>query len=170
MVETASPAGDPVAPVPAATIGVESPLQDDVRALIAELNAYLLPLSPIEFQFKMTAEEMAAPDTTVFLARNAAGEAIARGALKLHPNGPAEVKRMYTRPSERGRGIGAAILAAIEERAIADGVATLMLETGDGAGFADACRLYERHGFIRRGAYLDYPDSGWSRFYEKSLA
>lgn len=24
-------------------------------------------------------------------------------------------------------------------------------------------------GFARRGAFLDYPDSGWSRFYEKRL-
>ena len=37
-------------------IAVESPLQDDVRALIAELNATLLELTPPEFVFHMTAE------------------------------------------------------------------------------------------------------------------
>ena len=52
------------------TVAVESPLQDDVRALIAELNATLLELTPPEFVFHMTAEQMAEPDTTVFIARD----------------------------------------------------------------------------------------------------
>ena len=30
-------------------------------------------------------------------------------------------------------------------------------------------RLYERSGFSQRGAFFDYPDSEWSRFYEKHL-
>jgi putative acetyltransferase len=45
------------------SIAVESPLQDDVRALIAELNATLLELTPPEFVFHMTAEQMAEPET-----------------------------------------------------------------------------------------------------------
>ncbi len=36
-----------------------------MRALVEGLNAHLLPLSPLEFQFKMTVEQMAGPDTTV---------------------------------------------------------------------------------------------------------
>ena len=52
------------------TIERESPLQDDVRAMIKELNAYMQPLSPPEFQFQMTAEEMAREDTTVFVVRD----------------------------------------------------------------------------------------------------
>ncbi len=46
-------------------VSVETPLQDDVCALVEGLNAHLLPLSPLEFQFKMTVEQMAGPDTTV---------------------------------------------------------------------------------------------------------
>jgi putative acetyltransferase len=53
----------------AISIAVESPLQDDVRTLVAELNATLLGLTPPEFVFHMTAEQMAAADTTVFIAR-----------------------------------------------------------------------------------------------------
>ena len=44
----------------AEVIAVESPLSDDVRALIAELNEYLLTLTPPEHCFHMTVEEMAA--------------------------------------------------------------------------------------------------------------
>src|SRR5262249_16591089 len=79
-------------------IGVETPLQDDVRALIAELNSALLELTPPEFCSHMTAEQMAAADTTVFVARDR-GTAIACGALRRHERGVGEVKRMYTRPS-----------------------------------------------------------------------
>jgi putative acetyltransferase len=81
----------------AVSIAVESPLQDDVRILVAELNATLLELTPPEFAFHLTVEQMAAPDTTVFIARDN-GVAAACGALKRHDGGIGEVKRMYTRP------------------------------------------------------------------------
>ena len=152
-----------------ASIAVESPLQDEVRDLIAALNAYLRPLSPPEFQFQMTVEQMADADTTVFVARNEDGRAVGCGALKMHGDGLAEVKRMYTRPEIRGQRVGRALLDAIEALAREKGVVVLKLETGDAPGFEPAWRLYERAGFTRCGAFLDYPDSGWSAFYEKTL-
>jgi putative acetyltransferase len=153
----------------AVAIAVEAPLQDDVRELVALLNEHLLPLSPIEFQFKMTVEQMAGADTTVFVARDESGRAVGIGALKVAADGLAEVKRMFTRPEVRGERVGAALLAAITDLARHKGVVTLLLETGEGPGFEGAIRLYERSGFTRRGAFFDYPDSPWSRFYEKHL-
>lgn len=151
----------------AISIEVESPLQDDVRVLVAELNATLLELTPPEFVFHMTVEQMAEPATTVFIARDD-GVAVACGALKRHHGGIGEVKRMYTRPSHRGRKIGAAIVARIEELARTEGLGRLVLETGDRHPAAWA--VYERAGFTRCGPVLDYPDSKWSIFYAKSLA
>ena len=58
---------------PTVTIAVENPLTDDVRAMVAALNAYLIPLTPREFQFQLTAEQMAEPTVTVFVARDAGG-------------------------------------------------------------------------------------------------
>ena len=78
------------------SIEVETPLQDEVRALIRELNDYLIPLTPREFQFQLTAEQMAEPAVTVFVARDATGRAIGIGSLKDHGNGLGEVKRMFT--------------------------------------------------------------------------
>lgn len=149
------------------SIAVESPLQPEVRALVAELNAELLALSPPEFCFHMTVEEMAAPDTTVFVAR-LDGAAVAIGALRRHADGVGEVKRMYTRPTFQGRGLGGAILAEVEQLACREGLTELVLETGD--RHPAAWRVYERGGFVRSGAVLDYPDSGWSVFYRKRLA
>ena len=76
---------------------------------------------------------------------------------------------MFTRPEVRGERVGSALLGAIEALARAKGVTLLMLETGEGPGFEGAFRLYENSGFTKRGAFFDYPDSEWSRFYEKSL-
>ena len=152
------------------SIAVETPLQDDVRELVGLLNEHLLPLSPLEFQFKMTVEQMAGADTTLFVARDEAGRAVGIGALKMAENGQAEVKRMFTRPEVRGERVGSALLAEIEALARRNGVRLLLLETGEGPGFEGAFRLYERSGFTQRGAFFDYPDSPWSRFYEKSLS
>jgi putative acetyltransferase len=151
----------------AVTIAVESPLQDEVRVLIAALNATLLELTPPEHCYHMTVEEMAEPHTTVFIARED-GRAIACGALRRHGGGIAEVKRMYTVPAVQGRGIGGQILANIEDLARREGVERLVLETGD--RHPAAWRVYERGGFNRCGAVLDYPDTSWSVFYEKALA
>jgi len=151
------------------SIAVETPLQDDVRALVAELNAYLIPLTPREFQFQLTVEQMAEPSVTLFVARNEAGQAVGMGALKDHGGGLGEVKRMYTLPAVRGQRVGAALLARIEGLAREKEITRLVLETGEAPGFEPAYRVYERGGFERCSAVLDYPDSGFSRFYEKKL-
>jgi putative acetyltransferase len=147
-------------------ITIETPLQEDVRALISELNTVLLELTPPEFCFHMTVEQMAAADTTVFVARDG-NAAVACGALRRHEGGVGEVKRMYTRPAHRGKKIGAAIVSHIETLARQEGMTRLVLETGD--RHPAAWTVYERAGFTRCGPVLDYPDSAWSVFYEKSL-
>jgi putative acetyltransferase len=151
----------------AVAIAPETPLQDEVRALIDELNAALLDLTPPEYCFHMTAEQMAAPDTTVFIARDG-GAAVACGALRRHKDGIGEVKRMYTRPSHRGMKIGQQIVCRIEAMARDEGLKRLVLETGD--RHPAAWTVYERAGFTRCGPVLDYPDSEWSVFYEKNIA
>lgn len=150
-------------------ISAETPLQDDVRAMVAALNAYLQPLSPREFQFQLTVEEMADPSVTTFVAREPNGRHLGMASLKDHGGGVGEVKRMFTWPEVRGNGVGAMLLKRVEELARRKGIVRLVLETGEAPGFEAAWRIYERGGFRRCGAVLDYPDSGWSRFYEKML-
>jgi putative acetyltransferase len=151
------------------TIAVETPLQDDVRGLVEQLNAHLLPLSPVEFQFKMTVEQMADVRTTLFVARDESGRAVGMGALRVECEALGEVKRMFTLPEVRGQRVGSALLAEIVALAKRKGLTTLMLETGTGEGMAEAHRLYTRSGFVPRGAFLDYPESEWSAFFEMAL-
>ncbi len=151
------------------TIVVETPLQDDVRELVAALNEWALGETPREFCHHMTVEQMAQADTTLFVARKD-GRAVAMGALRRHPDGIGEVKRMYTRPEARGLGVGKAILAEIVTLAHAEGYRQLVLETGSVPGFGAAWRVYEGQGFHRCGAVLDYADTPHNIFYAKDLA
>ena len=150
----------------AVTIAVESPLQDDVRTLIAALNEHLLTLTPPEFCSHLTVEQMADEQTTVFVARDD-GCVVACGALRRHSPAVGEVKRMYTVPSHQGQGIGGRILSMIESLARAEGLTRLVLETGH--RHDPAWRVYERGGFQRCGPILDYPPSAYSVFYEKTI-
>ncbi|WAP68747.1 GNAT family N-acetyltransferase [Jiella pelagia] len=154
----------------ALSIAAETPLQDDIRAMVQRLNAYLQPLSPPQFQFQLTVEQMAGADATVFVARDGTGTAVAMGSLKVHDTETGEVKRMFSEAHVRGRGLGRAILDVIEARARELGLSRLVLETGATPGFEAAWALYESAGFTRCSAILDYPDSDYSRFYEKSLS
>ena len=150
----------------ATTIATESPLQDEVRELIAALNAYLLSLTPAEFCSHLTVEQMAGSQTTVFIAREGSN-VVGCGALRRHGDDIGEVKRMYTLPEYQGQGIGGRIVGEIESLARKEGFKRLVLETGD--RHPAAWRVYERAGFKRCGPVLDYPDVHWSVFYAKEL-
>ena len=153
----------------ALAIAIETPLQPGVRSLIAALNAHLRPLTPAEFQFQMTVEQMAGADTIVFIARDGEGLPVGCGALRVHDAETGEVKRMYTLPAVRGQRVGSALLERIVGLARDKKLRRLVLETGSVPEFGDGWRLYEKAGFRRCGAVLDYPDSGWSVFYELAL-
>ncbi len=148
------------------TLAIESPLDEEVRALVAELNTVLLALSPPEACYHLTVEQMAEPTVTVWIARDE-GTVVGCGALKRHSATVGEVKRMFTRPDWQGQGIGRRILGEIQAAAEREGLETLVLETGDRHPAAWA--IYEKAGFTRCGPVLDYPDSPYSIFYQKQL-
>ena len=60
------------------TIAIETPLQDEVRTLVGELNAVLVELTPPEHCHHLTVEQMADEDTTVFIAREGGVAIVAR--------------------------------------------------------------------------------------------
>ena len=149
------------------TIAVESPLQDDVRLLVKQLNEFTFELTPAEYRHHMTVEQMAQPDTTLFVARDAQGSPLGMGALRRHAGRVGEVKRMFVKPQARGLGLGGAILSRIEDLARHEGCGELVLETG--TNFDAARRVYERGAFRPSDPVLDYPPSDWTAFYAKSL-
>ncbi|WP_430783980.1 GNAT family N-acetyltransferase [Actinoplanes sp. G11-F43] len=59
----------------------------------------------------------------------------------------AELKRMFTTPAARGRGLARRMLAAVEDSARSAGCRRLILETGDKQ--PEAIALYESAGYTR---------------------
>jgi ribosomal protein S18 acetylase RimI-like enzyme len=75
--------------------------------------------------------------------------------LDLPPNQPhrAEIAKMMTRISHRGRGVASALMAAAERIVMARGRTLLVLDTAVEDG---AAGLYERLGFALTGVIPDY--------------
>jgi GNAT superfamily N-acetyltransferase len=74
--------------------------------------------------------------------------------LDMPPNQPhrADIRKLLTHRSARGRGIGAALMARAETEAKQRGRTLLVLDTAS----ADAERLYQRGGWQRVGVIPDY--------------
>ncbi|WP_329035143.1 GNAT family N-acetyltransferase [Streptomyces sp. NBC_00178] len=111
----------------------------------------------------------------VWIARD--GDARAVGTISLVrtalPNARhrAEVAKLVVAPSARGRGIGRALLTAVEEWAAAAGLTLLVLDTETGS---DAERLYRSEGWTPCGSVPDYAADPYgtlraTTFYYRSL-
>jgi putative acetyltransferase len=148
------------------TIAVERPDRADVHALLVAVRRWSESLYPPESRHGLDLDAYARPEVTLFVAREG-GVALGCGAYVLQDDGSAEVKSMFVVPEARGRGIGRAILDAIEA-GLRRRVTTLRLETGIKQDAA--IRLYESTGFRRRGPFGRYRDDPLSVFMEKPLA
>ncbi len=95
------------------------------------------------------------------------GVPVACGALKHFSDGQAEVKRMFTLPASRGKGIAAFVLQHLELWAKKLGYSSLVLETGNKQPFA--VRLYEKSGYQRIDNYGQYAHVDNSMCFEKTL-
>jgi ribosomal protein S18 acetylase RimI-like enzyme len=146
------------------TLGPSAPVQAMLADLLVETVAsggsvsFMHPLAP----------ETAAGFWAGALAAAERGERVIFGAwdgdalvgtvtllLDLPPNQPhrAEIAKMMTRVSHRGRGVATALLHAAEAVAAARGRSLLVLDTAKDEG---AAGLYQRQGFSLAGEIPDY--------------
>jgi putative acetyltransferase len=145
-------------------IALESPNQPDVIALINELDAYQKPLYPAESHHGIDLGALSQPNVLFAVARSTDGQAIACGAIVLEVE-YGELKRMYTLPSFRGRGIARQLLVFLESEARARGCRDFALETGYLQ--LEAIALYARCGYERRGPFGSYTEDPNSVFMAK---
>ena len=125
------------------------------RQLIRELNAELAGMypEPGANHFRLDVDEVS-EGRGMFVIAWRRNTAVGCGALRRIDETTGELKRMYVAEEERGRGIGAQILATLENHATGLGLTRLLLETG--IRQAAAIALYERSGFERIPAYGEY--------------
>jgi putative acetyltransferase len=146
----------------------EDPRKADVTALIRDLDAMFHVLYPAESNHLVDIETLASDDIHFFVARRS-GEALGCGALWHRDPAYAEIKRIYVKPEARGLKLSKLILERLEQDAREHGLALVKLETGTLQ--PEALGLFARAGFVRCGAYADYPpDDPYSVFMEKRLA
>jgi putative acetyltransferase len=152
--------------VTALTIRAEPPDQPDVLALIEAADAYANALYPPESNHLLDIASLAVPAVTFLVVRDSA-EAVGCGAILRDPRGWGEVKRMYVRPDQRGKGVGHRLLAEVEALARTGSLTLLRLETG--IHNTEALALYRRAGFAECAAFGEYAPDPLSVFMEKRL-
>jgi len=148
-------------------INSEDPLAADSLALIRALSAELGALYNDDggaSAFKP--EDAAAPDA-IFLVARIQGRPIGCGAIRRLAPGVAEVKRMFVKPGNRGRGLGMQILQQLEQAALNLGYSAIRLETG--LKQPVAIRLYEKAGYERVPCYGQYLENPMSVCFTKRL-
>jgi putative acetyltransferase len=87
------------------------------------------------------------------------GEPAGCAALRILAPGVAEGRRLWVRPSARGRGLGGALVLALLQEARAAGATTFRLETLPGK-MSEAVALYRRLGFREIPPYGKRPVAG----------
>ncbi|WP_233217838.1 GNAT family N-acetyltransferase [Roseateles chitinivorans] len=134
----------------------------DAVLLMHQLNQRLASLSGDSGASRFEAASMPRGRSVFLVARGGDGALLGCGAIRpLAQAGEApvaELKRMFARDGTRG--VGTALLAALEQEALAMGYRALWLETR--RINERALRFYRRHGYSeipRYGAYLERPDA-----------
>jgi putative acetyltransferase len=148
---------------------VKAPTAETIQ-LLAELDAALSGPYSADQRHALSVEQLFQPDIRFFQVR-VDGETVACGGIAFL-DGYGELKRMYSRPAVRGRGVARALLHRLEAEAREAGLSLLRIETG--VYQEEALRFYEGAGYRRCGPFGPYAQMSpraieTSLFYEKRL-
>jgi GNAT superfamily N-acetyltransferase len=138
----------------------------DAQRLIAEVQQeYVVRYGDIDVS-PVDPAEFDAPNGLFAVAYDEQGEPVGSGAWRACAateaglaDGDAELKRMYTVPSARGRGLARRMLRHLEAEALAAGRRRMVLSTGSAQ--PEALALYAAEGYLptlKFGVYREHPD------------
>jgi DNA-binding MarR family transcriptional regulator/GNAT superfamily N-acetyltransferase len=150
-------------------IAVEDPASADARWCLAHYFAELAERFEEPFDPGLTLPADAAdlvPPAGAFLIARVSGEPAGCGALKTHRPGVGEIMRMWVDRAQRGLGIGARLLDALEEQAVAMAQQRVRLYTNRSLGEAKA--MYRSRGYEEIARYNDDPYA--NHWFEKRLS
>jgi DNA-binding MarR family transcriptional regulator len=136
-----------------------------LRAYVAELNRRA-PARGFDPRTGATAEpHEVRPPNGAFVVAYRGDEPIACGAVKHHPGGVSDVKRMWVAESARGLGLGRRLLGHLEAVAREHGSREARLETSD--VLPEAIALYRSAGYAEVPPFNDEPFA--DRWFAKAL-
>lgn len=145
-------------------IALESPDQPAVIRLIADLDAFQASLYPAESCYALDLSALKKSNVRFVVARDDEGQAIGCGAIVLYDR-YGELKRMYVRAQNRGKGVAGKVLALLEAAAGEAGCTVFKLETGPYQ--PEALAFYARRGYQRCERFGDYREDPLSVFMQK---
>jgi DNA-binding MarR family transcriptional regulator/GNAT superfamily N-acetyltransferase len=129
-------------------IETEDPRSPDARWCLSQYYNELDGRFDVGFDptRSLTAEarELTPPSGLLLLAR-LREQPVGCGALRVHPDGSAELKRMWVAADVRGLGVGRRLLGELEQHAANVGVSTIRLETN--RSLTEAIALYRSSGY-----------------------
>jgi putative acetyltransferase len=147
-------------------VRIETVDREEAVALVTELDTHLNALYPPESRHGLNLAALRADNVRFVIARDGTGKALGCGAI-MFKDDFTELKRMYTRPSSRGQGVAAAVVAFLEQLARDSGYTIVRLETG--VKQLEALSFYEKLGYARRGVFEGYKPDPLCVFMEKEL-
>jgi len=136
-------------------ITIEHTLTEEIALLLKAHWLFCTSSTPMEHVYALDSTKLFTSDITVFGAR-IDGELLGVGALRKLDSEHAEIKSMHTVAKSRGRGIGRAMIAHIEQFAKGIGTKRISLETGATEPFKPARELYKSLGYKSCEAFGDY--------------
>jgi DNA-binding MarR family transcriptional regulator/GNAT superfamily N-acetyltransferase len=145
------------------------PEHPDARYCLAEYVAELNRRSTRGFDPSVGATalpDQVRPPAGQFFVAYLHGEPVGCGAVKHHPDLPAELKRMWIAPQARGLGLGRRLLETLEACASAGGARVAHIETG--AVLTEALSLYRSTGWVEVPPFNDEPFADY--WLEKELS
>jgi DNA-binding MarR family transcriptional regulator/GNAT superfamily N-acetyltransferase len=92
-----------------------------------------------------TTDDDMTPPAGLLLVAALGDEPVGCGAVLLHDDGPAHLRRMWIAPAMRGLGLGRRLLAELEGRAVAHGATAVRLETN--GSLVEAIAMYRATGY-----------------------
>ena len=114
---------------------------EDFRKLVAQLDHYLAVIDGNEHDFYHQFNKIENLNQVIVIYED--DIAIACGAIKELDTDSMEVKRMFTDPAHRGKGLARQVLSELEKWAVELGYRKCLLETGKRK--EDAIALYTRN-------------------------
>ncbi|HEY2817721.1 MAG TPA: helix-turn-helix domain-containing GNAT family N-acetyltransferase [Casimicrobiaceae bacterium] len=151
------------------TVSVANPAAPDARACVAHYFAELETRFEAGFDSARSisaGDHELMPPAGVFLVARLRESPVACGAVKLHDNAPAELKRMWVAPPVRGLGVGSRLLGELERHARSAGARVVRLETN--RALKEAIALYRANGYREVAPFNAEPYA--HHWFEKRLA
>ena len=136
---------------------------EDFTKLVQQLDADLSQRDGEDFSFFAQFNKLDKINHVVVAYENEA--ALGCGAIKHYADKVMEVKRMYTLPSSRGKGVASMVLAELEKWAKELAYEKCILETG--IKQPEAIGLYQKQGYAPIPNYGQYAGVEESKCFEK---